>query len=161
MPVHHLFGDAVGDAGPDVDDLVVALAVGDETFLVLIDDALELRLSVVEELLLLVRDDHVIHADRDAGAGREAEAERAQAVGEQHGLLVPVLAVADVDELRERLLVQHLVDGVERHVGRQHSLMSTRPTVVAHDARATSLPSSSMSLMRTLMPACRSTTPLS
>src|SRR6185436_10730500 len=30
--VHHLFGDAIGDAGPDVDDLVVALAVGDETF---------------------------------------------------------------------------------------------------------------------------------
>ncbi len=38
--VHHLVGDAVGDAGPDVDDLVVALAVGDEAFLVLIDDAL-------------------------------------------------------------------------------------------------------------------------
>ena len=36
-------GDLVGDAGPDVDDLVVALAVGDETFLVLIDDALRPR----------------------------------------------------------------------------------------------------------------------
>ena len=40
--VHHLLRDLVGDAGPDVDDLVVALAVGDETFLVLVDDALRL-----------------------------------------------------------------------------------------------------------------------
>ena len=45
--------DAVGDAGPDVDDLVVALAVGDQTFLVLIDDALELGLRGVDQLLLL------------------------------------------------------------------------------------------------------------
>ena len=49
MPDHHLVGDLVGDAGPDVDDLVVALAVGDETFLVLIDDALDLVLRLAEE----------------------------------------------------------------------------------------------------------------
>ena len=47
-------GDLVGNAGPDVDDLVVALAVGDETFLVLIDDALDLVLRLVEQHLLRV-----------------------------------------------------------------------------------------------------------
>jgi hypothetical protein len=36
------FGDLVGDAGPDVDDLVVALAVGDQALLVLVDDLLDL-----------------------------------------------------------------------------------------------------------------------
>ena len=36
--VHHLLGDLLGDLGPDVDDLVVALAVGDETFGVLLLD---------------------------------------------------------------------------------------------------------------------------
>ena len=46
---HHLLRDLVGDAGPDVDDLVVALAVGDQAFLVLIDDALDLVLRLVEE----------------------------------------------------------------------------------------------------------------
>ena len=60
--------DLVGNACPDVDDLVVALAVGDETFLVLIDDALDFFLRLAEEHVLRVRDDHVIHADRDAGA---------------------------------------------------------------------------------------------
>ena len=44
--VHHLLRDLVGDAGPDVDDLVVALAVGDEAFLVLVDDALDLGLRL-------------------------------------------------------------------------------------------------------------------
>ena len=34
----HLVGDAVGDLGPDVDDLVVALAVGDQTLVVLVLD---------------------------------------------------------------------------------------------------------------------------
>ena len=46
---HHLLRDLVGDAGPDVDDLVVALAVGDETFLVLVDDALDLGLRLAEQ----------------------------------------------------------------------------------------------------------------
>ena len=50
--VHHLARRPVGDAGPDVDDLVVALAVGDQTFLVLLDDALDLVLRLVEQLLL-------------------------------------------------------------------------------------------------------------
>ena len=36
--VHHLLRHLVGNAGPDVDDLVVPLTVGDEPFLVLVDD---------------------------------------------------------------------------------------------------------------------------
>ena len=56
----------------------------------------------------------MIHADRDAGARRVVEAERAQAVGEEDGRLVAVLAVAGVDERRERLLVERLVDELER-----------------------------------------------
>ena len=104
----------VGDAGPDVDDLVVALAVGDEPFLVLIDDALHFGLRLAEQDALRLRDDHVVHADRDAGARRVVEAERAQAVGEEDRRLVAVLAVASVDERRERLLVERLVDEIER-----------------------------------------------
>src|SRR6187431_1240598 len=87
---HHFFRDAIGNAGPDVDDLVVALAIRNQTFLVLIDDLLELRLRGIDEILLLGRDDHVIHAHRDTAAGREAEAERAQAIRQEHGLLVAV-----------------------------------------------------------------------
>ena len=118
---HHLLRDLVGDAGPDVDDLVVALAVGDEAFLVLVDDALDFGLRLAEEDALRLRDDHVVHADRDAGARGVVEAERAQAVGEEDGRLVAVLAVAGVDEGRERLLVERLVDEVERAAPRAGS----------------------------------------
>src|SRR6185369_9389457 len=116
---HHFFRDAIGNAGPDVDDLVVALAVRDQTFLVLIDDLLELGLRRVDQVLLLGRDDHVIHAHGDTAAGSEPEAERAQAICEQHGLLVAVLAVADVDQAGEGLLVHHLVRVFERQALRQ------------------------------------------
>ena len=67
----------------------------------------------------------------DAGLGRVLEAERAQAVREENGRLVAVLAVADVDEGRERLLVERLVDVARTAVRRAGSReMSTRPTVV-------------------------------
>ena len=38
ISLHHLLGDLLGDLRPDVDDLVVALAVGDQTFVVLLLD---------------------------------------------------------------------------------------------------------------------------
>ena len=44
---------------------------------------------------------------------RVLEAERAETVGEEDGRLVAVLAVAGVDEVRERLLVERLVDELE------------------------------------------------
>ncbi len=40
--------DPVSNAGPDVDHLVVALARGDETFLVLLQDLLDLSLRLVD-----------------------------------------------------------------------------------------------------------------
>ena len=52
MPSSRSLGDAVGRVGPDVDDLVVALAVGDQAFLILLDDGLDLVLRLVEDLLL-------------------------------------------------------------------------------------------------------------
>ncbi len=110
---HHLARDRVGHACPDVDDLVVPLAVGDEPLLVLLDDLLDLVLRLVEEHLLGGRDDHVIHADGNAGAHGVIEAERAEPVCEEDGLLVAVDAVADVDEAREGLLVERLVDVLE------------------------------------------------
>ena len=46
-------------------------------------------------------------------------AERAEAVGEEDGRLVAVLAVAGVDQGRERLLVERLVDQLERQALRE------------------------------------------
>ena len=117
--LHHRLGDLVVGARPDVDDLVVALAVGDETRGVLLLDLLHLVLGRAEDLLLLLGDDHVVDADRHAGTGRVVEARVHELVGEDHGLLQTERAVAGVDHARDRLLGHVLVDQVEGQALRQ------------------------------------------
>src|SRR5919204_191921 len=110
---HHLAGHLLGDLRPDVDHLVVAFAVGDEALEVLVLDLGHFLLRALQHLLLLGRDDHVLDGDGDARLGGVAVAEAAQPVGEQHGFLLAAEAVADVDQVPQRLLVHHLVDGAE------------------------------------------------
>ena len=44
--LHHLVGDLLGHMRPDIDDLVVPLAIGDESFGVLLFDLVDLPLSL-------------------------------------------------------------------------------------------------------------------
>src|SRR5438132_1490705 len=111
---HHLAGHLLGDLRPDVDHFVVPLAVGDQAFQVLVLDLGHFLLRALEHLLLLGRDHHVLDGDGDARLGGVAVPEAAQPVGEEHRLLLAAEAVADVDQVPERLLVHHLVDGAER-----------------------------------------------
>ena len=53
--------------GPDIDDLVVAFAGGDDTLAVLLLDFGDLLLRSLDFLILLLRNDHVVDADGDAG----------------------------------------------------------------------------------------------
>jgi hypothetical protein len=124
--VHHLFGDELRDLRPDVDHLVVALAVGDETFGVLLFDLLHVLLRLFEQLDLALRDDEIVHADRDAGLGRVAVAEMAKAVGEKNGFLLTEGAVAAVDEIAELLLAHHAVDQLEGQLLRHDFVEQTR-----------------------------------
>ena len=113
----HLVGDAVGDLGPDVDDLVVALAVGDQALVVLVLDLAHRGARLLEQLRLLRGDHHVLDGDRDAGLGRELEAEVLQLVGEDDRRLVAGQAVGEVDQVAELLLLHHLVDFGEGDLG--------------------------------------------
>ena len=114
--VEELLGDLLRGLRPDIDDLVVALAVGDQTFLVLILDLLDLLGRVRQEAFLVRRDAHVVDADRHTRAGRVPIAERPKSIGQQHRRLVTHAAVALVDQLAERLLVHYLIDVLEGHV---------------------------------------------
>ncbi len=108
--VEHDVGDLVGAVRPDVDDLVVAFARGDDTLAILLLDFLDLLLRGVDLLVLLLRDDHVVDADGDAGLGRLAEAEFLELVEHDHGLLVAADLVAVPDQVAQLALAGDLVE---------------------------------------------------
>src|SRR5690606_8769288 len=80
--LEHRVLDLLGRVVPQADDLVEALALGHEAALGGLLDAGELALRVLEDLLLLLGDRHVLDADRDARGRGELEAVLLQAVEE-------------------------------------------------------------------------------
>ena len=94
---------------PDVNDLVVAFAGGDDTLAILLFDFLDLLLGGVDFLVLFLGDDHVIDADGDAGAGGLAEAEFLELVEHDHRLFVAANLVALPDQVAQLALLDRLV----------------------------------------------------
>ena len=129
--IHHGLGHHVAGPTPDVHHLVVALALGDQAGGVLRLDLLHLLLGVGDDLALLRRHLHVVHRDRHAGAGGQREAGVHQPVGEDHRLAQPAAAEAGVDQPRDLLLLERLVDQRERQADGRISESSARPTVVS------------------------------
>mmetsp|Transcript_23362 Transcript_23362/g.55498 ORF Transcript_23362/g.55498 Transcript_23362/m.55498 type:complete len:1308 (+) Transcript_23362:390-4313(+) len=111
--VHHSLADLVTGLAPDVHDLVVTLAGGHETRDVLLLDLLDLLLGTLDQGVLLSGHQHVVDRDRDAGTRGQAEAALQQLVGQHDGFLQAALAEARVDETRDFLLLQRLVDIAE------------------------------------------------
>src|SRR5690349_1112246 len=97
----HDVGNLVGAMRPDVDDLVVAFARGNDTLAVLLLDLANLLLRGLDFLLLFLRDDHVIDADGNAGASRLTEAKLFELVEHDNGLLVAANLIAAPDEVAE------------------------------------------------------------
>src|SRR5690606_23826679 len=67
---HHRLGHFVVGLGPEVDHLVVLLALGYQAGGILRFDLLHFLGGGVDDARLLVRDDEVVHADRHTGDGR-------------------------------------------------------------------------------------------
>src|SRR5258708_8604457 len=65
----HLLRHLLGHPVPDVDDLVVALAAGDDAGRALLLDLVHLLARLVEDLRLAARHHHVLDAEGDSGAG--------------------------------------------------------------------------------------------
>ena len=114
--VEHDVGDALGHVRPDVDDLVVALGLGDDAVLGLLLDRLDLPARLGDLFLLDLRDVHVRDRDGEAGDGRVVVAHVLEVVQELDGAEVAELLVAALDEQRELLLALRLVD--EAQLGR-------------------------------------------
>jgi hypothetical protein len=78
----HLVGDLLRDFRPHRDDLVVALAVGDRTFEILLLDLDDLVARVLLQLLLVGRNDQVVDANRQPRPRRIGEPESSQRAAE-------------------------------------------------------------------------------
>ncbi len=117
--LHHRLGDLVATTAPDIHDLVVALAIGDEAGGVLLRNLLHLGLGGTDQVVLRVGHKHVLDRDRQAGAGSQAVAELHQLVGEDHGCTQAATAERGVDELGDLLLLERLVDHAEGQTRRQ------------------------------------------
>ena len=78
-PLHGL-PDLVGGLRPDLDLLLAPLVVGDDALAELLLDLLRFLLEAVEDLGLVGRGADVVDGDREAGPGREVEAEVLQVV---------------------------------------------------------------------------------
>ena len=96
--------------GPDLDELLPTLGVGDDPLEVLALDLSRLRLESLEDLSLLRRRLHVLEPDRKTGSGGEVKAEfldRVQGAGD-------IRLVVTMDDLRDQRphigLVDHAVD---------------------------------------------------
>ena len=115
--LHHLIGHPLGAVRPDVDHLVVLLALGDQAVEVLLLVLLHLLLGGGDELLLGGRDDQVILAEGDAGAAGMGEAQRHQPVAEDHRLLLTAVTVDLIDHAGDFPLRHELVHDVEGNLG--------------------------------------------
>ena len=126
---HHVDGVVVGEAlehglaelfgavGPGIDDLDVALRLGQEAVLVVLVDLVDVGLGLGEHLGLAVGDDGVPHRHGQAGARGEVEAGVLDGVQNRLDLGQRVAVGALVDELAHVLLHHLVVD--EGEVGRQ------------------------------------------
>ena len=117
--VHHGLGHEFVGARPDVDNLVVALAGGDQTGLELLLDLDNFLFRQFEDALLGLRNLHVVDADRDTGACRVMEARVHELVGKHDRFLQAEQTVAGIDQARDVLLREIRVGQGKRQARRQ------------------------------------------
>ena len=117
---HHGLGHHVAGAPPDIHNLVVPLAIGDQTGGVLGIDLLDFLFGSTDQFILLQRHQHVIHGNRYPGASRVGESGIHQLVRHDHGIAQAALAEAGVDQTRDLLLLERLVDQREGQTRRQY-----------------------------------------
>src|SRR5690606_10393394 len=112
--VHHGFGNKIVGAGPDVDDLVVLLALRHQTGGILVLDLFNFRIRLRDDRGLFLRNDEVIDADGRAGTGRVLVTGVHQLVSEDHGLFQTDITITGVENAGDLFLGHLLVDHRER-----------------------------------------------
>ena len=102
--------DLILNFGPDIDDLVITLAVSDNAVVVLLLNLADLLLRAFEQMRFLRRNRHVLDRDRDSCLGGELEANVFQTIGENNRRFVAGAPIDDVDEVAELFFLHRLVE---------------------------------------------------
>src|SRR5205823_8243293 len=100
----HDIRDFVAGVGPDVDDLVVTLAVRDDALAILLLDGFDRLVSVLQFGLFFLRNDHVGNSDGNSGLGRFRESEFLQTIKSLDRAVLSGDLVATPDNVAELLL---------------------------------------------------------
>ena len=108
--VHHRLGNLIVGLGPQIDNLVVLLALGNQTGSILIFNFLNFVGRFINDARLLVWNDEVVYTNGCTGNSRVSKTGIHQLVSEDDGLFQADHAIALVDQLGNRLLLQRLVD---------------------------------------------------
>ena len=111
--LHHFVGNFIGAGSPDIDHLVVFLAFGNQTVLILLLKFLDLSFGFGNQGLLGIRNDKVILAERNTGLAGVGKAERHNLVDKQNRFFLAAMAVNDLGNF---LLLDQTVDQRERNV---------------------------------------------
>ncbi len=118
--LHQDVADVVVHVRPGVDDLVVALVVGNEAHVVVVGNLLHLLVTLADELCLLLGDDDVIEVERQAGQVGHAVTQVLDAVEELAGLGEAHVLDDVGNDVAQRLLRDDLVH--EAHLVRDDAV---------------------------------------
>lgn len=125
--LHEHLGDLVIDVGPDVDDLIVTLVVGDDTEIEVIHDLLDLAEAVSDDLLFLLRYDDVGEVEGESCLVGHVVAEVLDAIEESGALCDTAVLDHLTDDESEVLLTHHSV--VEWELTLRHHLIEEHATI--------------------------------
>src|SRR6266540_1588052 len=106
----HGTGNFVAGVRPDVDDLVVALAVRDDALTILLLNLSNLLISVLQFRLLLLRNDHVRNSNGDASLSGFGKAELFQFIQRRNRLRGPRDLITTPDDVAQLLLARGFVE---------------------------------------------------
>src|SRR5262249_19515627 len=108
--LEHFVSNLFSDRRPDFDNLVVALTVGDGAIKILLLNVYDLLVSLFDQRVLVLGDDHVIDADGQSCARGVGEAHLLDVVEHLHRGLETEAEIGVVYELAYTLLLEQAID---------------------------------------------------
>ena len=102
--------DIVINMGPGIDDLVIALIVGNEAHVIVVGDLTHLVVTLLDQFCLLLRDDDIVEVERQTSQISHAVTEVLDTVEELTGLCEANVLDHVSDDITQALLRDDLID---------------------------------------------------